>query len=133
MLVVDVNALHPVDALHLFDQVVLHSLRALDLENIARVNRTLGQHVAGLHDAARLHAQSRTIGDQVADLVAGVFIIHHDVAVFFNLLKPDLARNFTDDRERFGLPGLKQLLDARQTLRDVLRRRDTAGVEGTHG
>ena len=32
-----------------------------------------------------------------------------------------------------GLAGLEQLLNTRKTLGNILSRRDTAGVEGTHG
>ena len=49
VLIVDINALHPVHTLDFLDQVVLHFLGAAD-----------GQHVMGIH---------RTLGDALARLI----------------------------------------------------------------
>ena len=51
VLVGNTNALETVNGLHLLEQVILHALDALDLQNIVGVERAFGQLVAGLHIA----------------------------------------------------------------------------------
>ena len=55
------------------------------------------------------------------------------MAVLFDFLKPDLAADLTDDGQVLRLSALEQLLDTGQTLGDILRAGDAAGVEGSHG
>ena len=57
VLVVDGHALQAVDLLHLAEQELLHRLLALDAQNVVRVDRAVGERVAGLDLLAVAHDQ----------------------------------------------------------------------------
>jgi hypothetical protein len=57
VLVVDLHALQAIDLLHFIEQVLLHRARALDPQDVVRVDRAFGQAVAGAHAVALVHAQ----------------------------------------------------------------------------
>ena len=134
VLVVDVNALHPVSALHFLNQVVLHRLFAEHGQNVVRVDAAFGDAVALFDVVALLHAHARAVGDDVAALVDVAVGIVGDVHHLFLLLfaETDHAVDLTDDGEMLGLAAFEQFFHAGQTLRDVFRRGNAAGVEGTH-
>ena len=50
MLVVDLNTLESVNALYFLDHVILYGSDTLDLQDVMRINRTLGELVARLDD-----------------------------------------------------------------------------------
>ena len=71
VLVVDGDALQPVDLLDLVDQVRRELLLALDAKDVVRVRRAVHERLAGAHAIARLHLDVLALGDQVlARLVA---------------------------------------------------------------
>ena len=58
VLVVDVHALVAVDLLDFLDQVELHGLRALDAQDVLRVQRAVGELLAGVNVLAGLDAHA---------------------------------------------------------------------------
>src|SRR5439155_17017098 len=89
--------------------------------------------LADLDVRAIADAQAYPLRDLVVDdLVAPVVGNDDDLPRPVALLDPDPARGLRDRRLALGYPRLEDLLDAGQTLCDVLAG-DAAGVERTHG
>src|SRR5207302_287795 len=55
--VVDLHALEPVDLLHFIQEVLLHRPRALDAQDVVRVDGPLGEAVPGAYPIALVDAQ----------------------------------------------------------------------------
>ena len=72
VLVVDVDALQPVDFLDLVDQVLLQFLLAEHVQDVVRVARAVHQRIAGLHALAFLHVDVDAARDRVFALLAVV-------------------------------------------------------------
>ena len=68
VLVVDRDALAPVDLLDFLDQVALHGVLAAGLEVLLRVDRAVGDRVAGADLLAVLDEELRVVGDRVLAL-----------------------------------------------------------------
>ncbi len=68
MLVVDLHTLRAVHLLHLIDQVLLGGAHAADLEHLLRIQRTLGELIAGLDDIAIGEPQPRAAGERIFDI-----------------------------------------------------------------
>ena len=68
VLVVDRDALAPVDLLDFLDQVALHRVLAARVEVLLRVDRTVGDRVAGADLLAVLDEELRVVGDRVLAL-----------------------------------------------------------------
>src|SRR5690606_16171180 len=103
----------------------------LDPERFLRVDGAVGQLVAGFHPLPFHDADARAVGDRVDLRLRLAF--HFDFPAV--LLVADVLDDPVDlgnDRLAFRIPGFKQLLDPRQTLRDVLAGH-AAGVERAHG
>ena len=132
MLVVDVHALRAVDLLDLVDQVLLRGPRAEDAQHLLRVDGALDQLGADLDVVAVAHQQPGPLGDRVGELFRAVIRGEHDAADPFGLVDRDPTRELRDRALALGGACLEQLLDARQTLGDVIGRGHTTGVEGTH-
>ena len=133
MLIVDINTLHPVDALHFADEVVMHRVHTAYREHIMRIDRAFRDDLAFFDGLAFLYAQAGTIGDQIAALIVVFHIGNDDVLRLLDLLQRNHAADFADDRKVFGLARLKQLLNTGKTLCDIGGRGNTAGMERTHG
>ena len=120
MLVVDVNALHPVDVLDFFHQVARQILLALDLQDVVQLGVAFGKQIARLDEVALLHGDVLALGDQV---FLGLARFRHDhdlaLALAFRAERAD-AVDFGDDRLFLGLTHLKELGNARQAADDVL-------------
>ena len=69
VLVVDIDALHPVGALHFLDQVVLHRFGTADGQNVVGVDGAFRNPVAGLDLIPFLHPDAGTVGNDIAFLV----------------------------------------------------------------
>src|SRR4051812_48329187 len=131
VLVVDVHALGLVDLLDFLDQVDLGVRAAAQVEQLVRVQRALVELLAGLDDLALGDVQSRTAGERVPVLFAGL-VGDDDRAGLVGVLDRDRAADLGDLRQALRLAGLEELHDAREAVRDV-RAGDAAGVERTHG
>ncbi len=55
MLIVDIHTLRTVNLLYLFHQVELHGFRSLDAQDVLRVDRSVGELLAGVDVLAGLH------------------------------------------------------------------------------
>ena len=132
MLIVDVDTLQTIGALHLADQVILYSLSAHDLKDIVRIDRAVGDLVTLLDTLTVLHGYTVAEGDQISAFLRGLGVVDHSVAAVLDLFEADLAVDLGDDREVLGLTYLKELLNSGQTLCDIFRGGDAAGMEGTH-
>src|SRR5215213_2330033 len=140
VLVVDVNALGPVDLLHLVHQVALGggasaAVAEVVFQDRVRVDGPFRDR--GVRPDLRALDELR-LEELALDLVlAHVRVIgggddHLDQTVRVRLLEGDYAVYVGKRRLGLGVPGLEQLDDPRETRRDVLAG-DAAGVEGTHG
>ena len=65
VLVVDLDALEPVDLLDLVDQVLGQRLLAEHLEDVVRVGGAVHERLAGAHAVALAHGEVLALGDQV--------------------------------------------------------------------
>src|SRR6266480_4230728 len=121
VLVVDLHALQPVHLLDLVEQVLLHRPRALDPQDIVRVDRSLGQAVAGAHAVALVHAQVLP-GRHLVQLRLPLFGVDVDLALAaLDLAEPHGAVDLGDRGRILGPPGFEQLRHPRQAARDVAR------------
>ena len=90
------------------------------------------QLLTDLDVGALLDEQPGALADRERLLLGTVVGDDDDLARLVGVLDPDPARGLGDRRLALGLAGLEQLDHARQTLGDVVGRRDAAGVERTH-
>ena len=90
-----------------------------------------GQHLVQLHEVAGGGEQLGALG-QLDRGVEGLAARDLDLAAGLAVDDLDDAVDVADLGLALGDPGLEQLLDARQALRDVLAG-DAAGVERPHG
>ena len=121
VLVVDVDALQPVDLLNGVDQVGLRVLFAEDGQQVVRVERTVDQRLAGRDVLAFLHVDVHAARDGVFLTRAAIFALDVDLALAlgdFAVLHD--AVDFADDRGIARLARFEQFDDARQTAGDVL-------------
>ena len=125
MLVVDPHPLEAVDLLDLVHQVFLHRLDSLDLEDVVRVDRALGQPVAGVDVVPLLDVHVLALGDQVLARLARV--PDHDQLLHASGHAAELNApvDLADGRGVLRLPRL-EAAHAGQTARDVAGLRDLA-------
>src|SRR5262245_28568581 len=121
VLVVDRDALQPVDVLDLVDQVGGELLDALDRQDVVRRRVALDDGVALLDHVAVLQMDVLALRDQV--LLPLLFLVGRlddDAAlVLVVTAEADGARGFRDDRGLLRTPRLEQLRHPRQTAGDV--------------
>ena len=140
MLVVDGDALRAVDFLNAVEQIMLDSLKPFDLEQLLRVDVAFGEDLPLLDVAAFFDAGEQVLrgGDVVGDaLLSPVLVLlgYYELALAVHLAKFDeRAFLFGEDGDLLRAADFKELLDARETLRDVFSREltDASGVEGAH-
>ena len=121
MLIVDINALHPVNLLDFLNQVILNGLCTTDGKHVVRIDRTFRNAGACLNLITLRDNQTRTKGNQIGTALPRFRIGNDGMTVFLDLLEGDLAGNLTDDSKVLRLAALKQLFNARQTLRNIFR------------
>ena len=120
VLVVDIDALQPVNFLNLVDQILLQFLLAEHIQNVVRIAGAVHEGLAGFHLLALLHVDVNAARQRVFALLAG--IAHHvDLALslgHFAVLHR--AVDFGHDGRLARLAGFEQFHHARQTAGDVL-------------
>src|SRR6185312_1174321 len=123
VLVVDVDALQPIDLLDFIDQIGCQLLDALDGENVVRRGIALDDVVALLDDVAVLKVDVLALRDQVLlRLVVLAGRLDGDAAlVLVVLAEAHRAADFGDDRRILRLARLEQFRHPRQTAGDVAR------------
>src|SRR5215211_3137391 len=123
VLVVDVDALQPVDLLALVDQIGGEILDALDRKDVVRRGVALDDEVALLDDVAILQMDVLALRDQVLLrlLVAVVGLDGDAPLVLVVAAEAHRARYLGDDRGFLGPPCLEQLRHPRQAAGDVAR------------
>ena len=127
VLVVDVDALQPVDLLDLVDEVRLQRLLAEDRQDVVRVARPVHQRLARADALAFLHVDVHAARQRVLSRLAAVLRDDDDLALpLDDAAVLDDAVDLRDDRRLARLARLEQLDHARQTARDVLRLRRLA-------
>ena len=94
--------------------------------------RTLGHRLTLFNIVALMHFDAVAVWDRIR-APRRSFVGHHNVALRLTSSMRTLPVISEITAAFFGFLALKQLFNARKTLRDILCRRDTAGVEGTHG
>src|SRR4051812_19065949 len=121
VLVVDVDALQPVDLLDFVYQVLLQLLLAQHPQDVVRVRRTVHQLLAGAHALPFVHVDVHAAGQRVLAWLGRIIRDDDDLALTLDdATFLDDAVDLGDDRRILWLPRLEQLDDARQTARDVL-------------
>src|ERR1700674_1219094 len=140
VLVVDADALQPVDLLDFIDQISGEILDALDRQNVVRCRIAFDDELALLDHVAVLQMDVLALRDQVLlRLLALVVWLDGDAAlVLVVAAEPDGSRDLGDDRRLLRPPRLEQLRHPRQTAGDVaglgaLRRDTRDNVAGLHG
>ena len=128
VLVVDVDALRAIDALHLLNEVLLERVLALVLEDFVRIERAFIEPLADLDALTFLHRHVGVVRNVVGVLLTAVVGDDHDP---FGLLFGNVhgARHERHRGLALGFARFEDFLDARQTRDDVLGG-DAAGVEG---
>ena len=123
VLVVDVDALQPVDLLDFVDQIGRQFLDALDGENVVRGGIAFDDIIALLDDVAILQMDVLALRDQVLlRLVALARRLDRNAAlVLVVLAEAHRAADLGDDRRVLRLARLEQLRHPRQTAGDVAR------------
>src|SRR3954447_3448021 len=123
VLVVDRDALQPIDLLDLVDEEVGKLLHALDRQDVMRGRRALDDVVALLDDVAILQMDVLALRDEVLDgLYALLVRLDRDPAlVLVVLAEPHRAGDFRDGGGLLRTPCLEQLRHPRQTAGDVAR------------
>ena len=139
VLVVDVDALQPVDLLDLVDEVGGELLHALDRQNVVRRRIAVDDVIALLHDVAVLQMDVLALGDQIFDRLRAFLVRDDGEALLVLVVAAELHRagDLRDDRVILRTARLEQLGDARQTAGDVARlgalhrdtRDDVAGLD----
>src|SRR6185312_6159158 len=121
VLVVDGDALQPVDLLDLVDQIGREFLDTLDGENVVRSGVALDEVIALLDDVAVLQVDVLALRDQVlARLLALVRRLDREPAlVLVVLAESHGAADLGDDRRFLRTPRLEQFRHPRQTAGDV--------------
>ena len=132
VLVVDRHTLAAVHLLDLVHQVLLGLADTEDAQHLLRVGRALGQLLADLDVVALADEQTRPLADGVLLDLGAVVGRDEDLLGLVGLLDRDPTGGLGDRRTALGLAGLEELDHTGQTLRDVVRRGHTTGVEGTH-
>src|SRR2546425_3661431 len=128
VLVVDVDALQPVDLLDLVHQVLLQILLPLDAQDVVRVARSVDEGIARAHPLALLDVDVHALGDFVLAGLAGLRVLDDDLALALDdLAVAHDAVDFGDDGRLLRAARLEQLDDARQTAGDILGLRGLAG------
>ena len=92
VLVVDRDALRPVDLLDLVGHVALQLLLAEHLQDVVRVDRAVDQRIAGAHPLALLHVDVDRARHQVLAGVAHVALDDHLAHALVDLAQADRCR-----------------------------------------
>ena len=119
VLVVDLHALEPVDLLDLVQEVLLHRARALDAQDVVRVDRALGEAVTGPHLVALVDAHVLPDRHLVRPRRALLRRDVHLALAALDVAEADDAVDLGDDRRILGTPRLEQLGHPGQTAGDV--------------
>src|SRR5262245_44101833 len=121
VLVVDADALQPVDLLDLVDEVAGQLLDAFDRQNVVRRRVAFDDEVALFDDVAVLQVDVLALGNEIFPrLLALVGRLDGDAPlVLVVAAETDRAGGLGDDRRFLRTPGLEQLGNARQTAGDV--------------
>ncbi len=133
MLVVDINALHPVNFLDLINQIVLNCMDTLYGKNIMRVNRAFCQSVTCLNFIAFLDNNTRAIREQIRLALTCLCIGDDCMVTLFNFFKGNCSGYFTDNRKVFWFTSFKKLFYTGKALCNIFGIGHTAGVECAHG
>ena len=134
VLVVDLDALKPVDLLHLIHQILRQLLLALDLQDVVRIGGAVHQRVAGDHPIALVDADVLALRDQVF-LGLRLFDIggDHDLALAARVgPEGDHPVDLAHDCEILGLARLEELRHSGQTSGDILGLGGFPGHLGKH-
>src|SRR6202140_4200280 len=123
VLVVDRDALEPVDVLDLIDEVAGQLLDALDRQNVVRRRVAFDDLVPLLDEGAVLQMDVLALGDQILPglLILAVRLDGDAPLVLVVAAEADRAGNLGDDRGFLRPPRLEQLRHPRQTAGDVAR------------
>ena len=122
VLVVDFHTLHAVDLLHLVDDVLLHTRRAEDVEDVRRSDGTVRKRAAGLHVVVLLHDNLTRQGHQIA-LHVTLLRGDDDFAVTaLDFAEGYLTVNLRHDGGIRRVARLEELRNTRQTTGDVAAR-----------
>src|SRR5919201_1748460 len=116
VLVVDVDALRLVDLLHLADEVQLGRRRALEPEQVGRVERSLVQRVARLDRLALLDEYARPPRELVRDRLLLALDDDRDLRAALGVLDVDQPADLGQLRGALRVPRLEDLDHARQTV-----------------
>ena len=133
VLVVYLHALATVDGLYFLEDIRLNVSSALRAKNVVRVYRSFGYRVAcGDHCAVLYFGLELSAERYGISFLFAVVLLDYDVALSVLFDYAHFAAVLRDDCDALGLARLEQLLDTRQTSRNIVRRRDAARMEGTH-
>src|SRR5258707_15122315 len=121
VLVVDVDALEPIDFLDLVDQIRRQLFDALDRQDVVRCRVALDDVVALLDDVTVLQMDVLTFGNEILPRLLALHarLDAEAALVLVIAAEPDGAGNFRDDGSLLRPPRLEQLGNPRKAARDV--------------
>ena len=120
MLVVDLNALHPVHVLDFLDQVGGQFLHAEQAQNIVRVGFAVGDHFTLLDVFAVEHPDMPPLRDQLLIEDVAVLVANHQALFTLGFLTEfDDAGFFGEDSRFLGLACLEQIRNPWQTAGNI--------------
>src|SRR5699024_6973298 len=114
------------------DEVLLHLASALHTHDLLRVERADLKRLSDLDVLAVLDEERRALEYGVDVRLVSVVGSDDDLLPLLALLDRDAAGRLGDRGRTLGGTRLEELLHAGQTLRDVIGRCRTTGVERTH-
>ena len=119
--VVDLHTLESVDLLDLVEQIFLDGSRAPDLQNIVRIDRSLGESIARTHAVTFVDSHVFDDGHHVGPLVLLARVRRNDNFAFaaLDVAKADFTVDLRDNRGILRPASLEQLGHARQPTRDI--------------
>ena len=105
--------------LDVYKRQVLNCANALNLQDIVRIDTTLGQLITGLNHLLVLNLNSGTVRNQIGLGVAGFCIGNNNLTLLLCIFNIYHAAELGNNSKSLRLTGLKKLLDTRKTLCNI--------------
>ena len=97
------------------------------------IESTVGDLVALLYLLTFGNSYAEAERNEISLFLACFLVVNDGVTCALDFLKADCTVDFSHNGKALGLSCLKQLLNTRKTLGDILAARDAARMERTHG
>ena len=123
MLIIDGNALHPIDVADLIHQIILKCVFAQDCKNIMRIKVTVAQPLTRFNGIAVSDKQSFGHRNQVFIILTVMVAYNNDALTFQQAFKRNGTGNLSQYCRHFGTASFKELGNTGKTAGYILRSR----------